>query len=268
MTSVVGVHICVVWCYCVSSLILKVLFLTLFFFFPIFFSFSFSLLFPSRQLNGIFMDRFKRVMQNMVKEWMHGYYVAAMRLWREHTEDHSREEQEVASVICQKFWRGCLGRKKVKKLRQKILRKKEKKRFKQLMLDRKRWLSAIKIQSLHRGHSVRIGTLLQQAKIKMKAIITIQSHYRIKNSKFLFLILNAKRKLDNIAACKIQRIALGFGGRRRAKLRKKVKVMEEREALLGDRSYVMAQGFRREGAVVMLQRWIRHCQGKYMCCVV
>ena len=232
-----------------------------FFFFSILCSFS-SFFFSSRQLNGIFMDRFKRVMQNMVKEWMHGYYVAAMRLWREHTEDHSREEQEVASVICQKFWRGCLGRKKVKKLRQKILRKKEKKRFKQLMLDRKRWLSAIKIQSLHRGHSVRIGTLLQQAKIKMKAIITIQSHYRIKNSKFLFLILNAKRKLDNIAACKIQRIALGFGGRRRAKLRKKVKVMEEREALLGDRSYVMAQGFRREGAVVMLQRWIRHCQGK------
>ena len=99
---------------------------------------------------------------------------------------------------------------------------------------------------------------------KTTAIVMLQNHWRIRNSKFLFLILTAKRKLENIAASKIQRIALGFGGRRRAKLRKKIKVMEEREFLLGDRSYVMAQGFRREGAVVMIQRWLRHMQGGWM----
>ena len=214
-----------------------------------------------RQLSGVFLTRFRRVMQRMVKEWMHGYYVEALKRWRDHCDGHSKQEQEVASVIIQRVRRGYLGRVRATSMIERRNVREERTRFKAMMKTRSQWLSAIIIQKIARGMRDRTGEPLRFARHRMKCIIKIQSGYRIKNSKFLFLVLGAKRKLENIAAAKIQRIALGFGGRRRAKHRKKVKTMEERERLLGDRSYVMAQGFRREGACVLLQRWSRFMHG-------
>jgi hypothetical protein len=214
-----------------------------------------------RQIKGVFMKRFRRVMQKMVKEWMHGYFMEAFRRWNSFVHGHSQFEQQASSTLIQKIVRGYNAKTVVyRKIEQRNVRQ-ERQRFKQLMVARKQWLNAIAIQRVWRGVQARTGTALKEAMQRMKAIVLVQSHWRIKKSNFLYLILSAKRRLDNIAASKIQRIALGYGGRKRAKLRKKIKVMEEREHLLGDRSYVIAQGFRREGACVLLQRWIRHMHG-------
>ena len=177
---------------------------------------------------------------------------------------HLKQEQETACVLIQRILRGYNGRKKAERKKEQINIRLEEQRFNEMMLYRKMWLNSIKIQKVCRGHLDRCGEKLREAKHRMKSIILVQSHWRIKKSAFLFLILTAKRKIENIAARKIQRVALGYAGRKRAKLRKKVKVMEERETLLGDRSYVIAQGFRREGACVLLQRWIRHMHGGWM----
>ena len=53
----------------------------------------------------------------------------------------------------------------------------------------------------------------------MRCIVLVQSRWRIKKSRFLALVLGARHKLRTIAAVKIQRIALGYAGRKRAKLR-------------------------------------------------
>ena len=71
----------------------------------------------------------------------------------------------------------------------------------------------------------------------------------------------SRHKPRTISAIKIQLTALFGYGRKRAKLRRKVRTMEEREILLSSREYVIAQGFRRHGAAVLLQRWVRHMFG-------
>ena len=214
-----------------------------------------------RQLSGLFALRFRRVMQHMLTRWMHGYYLEALRRWHAFLAADFTVRQTEAAVLVQKTRRGHLARRRVRRLRDQRDVTREQARFDAMMGVRRRWLSATDIERVWRGHRGRSGTALKEARHRMKCIVLVQGRWRIKKSRFLTLVLGARHKLRTIAAVKIQRIALGYAGRKRAKLRHKVRTMEERETLLGSREYVIAQGFRRHGAAVLLQRWIRHMHG-------
>ena len=217
-----------------------------------------------RQLSGLFALRFRRVMQHMLTRWMHGYYIEALARWHAFLEADFSVRQTNAAILVQKTRRGYLARRRVRKIREEHEVQREQKRFDAMMMQRKRWLSATDIEKVWRGHLDRTGDLLKEARHRMRCIVLVQGRWRIKKSRFLALVLGARHKLRNISAIKIQRIALGYAGRKRAKLRRKVVCMEERERLLGDREYVITHGFRRHGAAVLLQRWIRHMQGGWM----
>ncbi len=214
-----------------------------------------------RQLSGLFALRFRRVMQHMLTRWMHGYYLEALRRWRAFLAADFTVRQTEAAVLVQKTRRGHLARRRVRRLCEKRDVAREQARFDAMMNVRRRWLRATDVERVWRGYRGRNGDALKEARHRMRCIVLVQSRWRIKKSRFLALVLGARHKLRTIAAVKIQRIALGYAGRKRAKLRRKVRTMEEREALLGSREYVIAQGFRRHGAAVLLQRWIRHMHG-------
>ena len=213
-------------------------------------------------LKGAYDKKVKAKIRKIITNWAYGLESQGLRYWKRYVRLHRKDEKIRKSIDIQRVWRGYKGRKRFIKVWWLREVYKEKLRFEEFMLERKRWLSAIMIQKHWRGLLGRRRYAIERELID--SVIMIQRTWRAKKARMLTIMLRHRKEQREDAALKIEKCFRGHKGRKRAKRERHLQRREAHEKLLESKEYVLLYSFKKEGASRILQRWWRNSASSRM----
>ena len=201
-------------------------------------------------------------MQKIV-DYVWSYYLKvfmrpAWSVWTKHVEEYTRNLQWSKAIVIQRtLGRGTVGRMRTQARREQRQKDAAKKRQHYHELIQTRQTSALHVQRMARGWSVRLHVEMDMLRPR-RAVKCVARFWRSLAASRMLRDMREKRELRERAVDVIQRCWNGYRGRKMFWEEVRLHRVKEREKHLLDPRWVMRHDFERRGALLRLQRWWRN----------